>query len=423
MRIRYGVAATLALVVVLALGSTGTSAAPAVATAASDNAVVHWSGVAATAISVGRAPASSSVLGGMVHGAMYDAVAAVEGGLEPFATDVTAAPGASADAAVAQARATSSSSVFRARRLPSRRRTTPTWVDSGRVCEGAGKAAAPPPRPECSRCGAATTSTTSCRTSSRRPAPACSSRSRRLRRSTRSSPSCGRSRTPRRRSTGRGPTRSRPGATRRTWRNCRRTGASTAPSGRRSDRDRPLPHGADLLPVQPDAARPRERPRSRPAGVGAAAGVRARCDGGHDDRLLGGEVPLQLLASEPRDPACGHGREPGDVARSHLAAAGRRQPPGVPVRPLLLHRCRDRVAPELLRDEARAARDLEHRGRRRPAADVRGPGRARGRRRERPRLGRPPLPHHDDRDGQALPADRARHRQADTSWTGSNTTR
>ena len=39
----------------------------------------------------------------MVHGAMYDAVAAVEGGLEPFATGVTAPPGASADAAVAQA--------------------------------------------------------------------------------------------------------------------------------------------------------------------------------------------------------------------------------------------------------------------------------------------------------------------------------
>jgi hypothetical protein len=43
------------------------------------------------------------VLGGIVHGAMYDAVAAVEGGLEPFATGITAAPGASADAAVAQA--------------------------------------------------------------------------------------------------------------------------------------------------------------------------------------------------------------------------------------------------------------------------------------------------------------------------------
>ena len=39
----------------------------------------------------------------MVHGAMYDAVAAIEGGLKPFATGVTAPPGASADAAVAQA--------------------------------------------------------------------------------------------------------------------------------------------------------------------------------------------------------------------------------------------------------------------------------------------------------------------------------
>jgi hypothetical protein len=101
MRIRYGVATTLALVVVLALGSTGTSAAPAAPPA--ENAVLYWSGVAANAIVVGRAPAASAVLGGMVHGAMYDAVAAVEGGLKPFATSVTAPPGASADAAVAQA--------------------------------------------------------------------------------------------------------------------------------------------------------------------------------------------------------------------------------------------------------------------------------------------------------------------------------
>jgi hypothetical protein len=89
--------AFLAFVVVLVVGPTATSAAPG------DNAVVHWSGVAASAIVVGRAPASSSVLGGIVHGAMYDAVAAVEGGLEPFATAVTAPAGASADAAVAQA--------------------------------------------------------------------------------------------------------------------------------------------------------------------------------------------------------------------------------------------------------------------------------------------------------------------------------
>jgi len=92
-----GLTALIAVVALLALG-------PATSSAASgDNAVVHWSGIAAGAIAVGRAPASSSVLGGIVHGAMYDAVAAVEGGLEPFATDVTAPPGASADAAVAQA--------------------------------------------------------------------------------------------------------------------------------------------------------------------------------------------------------------------------------------------------------------------------------------------------------------------------------
>ena len=89
--------AALALVAVLSLGSVSSSAAPG------DNAVVHWSEVAASAIVVGRAPASSAVLGGVVHGAMYDAVAAVQGGLKPFATSVTAPPGASADAAVAQA--------------------------------------------------------------------------------------------------------------------------------------------------------------------------------------------------------------------------------------------------------------------------------------------------------------------------------
>ena len=55
------------------------------------------------AIAAGRPPASSTPLAAMVHGAMYDAVAAVEGGLEPFATGVTAPPEASADAAVAQA--------------------------------------------------------------------------------------------------------------------------------------------------------------------------------------------------------------------------------------------------------------------------------------------------------------------------------
>jgi hypothetical protein len=97
MRIRILLAATVVFVTALALGPAGTPAAPG------DNAVVHWSGVAEGAIAAGRPPASSSVLAGMVHGAIYDAVAAVEGGLEPFATAVTAPLDASADAAVAQA--------------------------------------------------------------------------------------------------------------------------------------------------------------------------------------------------------------------------------------------------------------------------------------------------------------------------------
>ena len=101
MRIKYGLAALLTLLAVLAIGPAGTSAAPAVAPG--ENAVVYWSGVAEVAIAAGRPPASSTPLAAMVHGAVYDAVAAVEGGLEPFATGVTAPPEASADAAVAQA--------------------------------------------------------------------------------------------------------------------------------------------------------------------------------------------------------------------------------------------------------------------------------------------------------------------------------
>jgi len=98
LRVAAGLLATLTLAPVVA-------AAQPVATSAgtTDNAVVHWSAVAESAIAAGRPPASSTVLGGMVHGAMYDAVAAVEGGLEPFVTEVTAPPGASAEAAVAQA--------------------------------------------------------------------------------------------------------------------------------------------------------------------------------------------------------------------------------------------------------------------------------------------------------------------------------
>jgi hypothetical protein len=94
--------ATLGAAAALVLG-------PAASSAPGDNAVVHWSEVAEAAISAGpapgtlRPPATSAVLAGMVHGAMYDAVAAIDTVLEPFATGLTAPPGASADAAVATA--------------------------------------------------------------------------------------------------------------------------------------------------------------------------------------------------------------------------------------------------------------------------------------------------------------------------------
>jgi hypothetical protein len=103
MKLRISIAATLALAAALVLGSAPSSSAPG------ENAVVHWSGIAESAISAGatpttlRPPASSTVLAGMVHAAIYDAVAAIEGDLKPFATDVSAPPDASVEAAVAQA--------------------------------------------------------------------------------------------------------------------------------------------------------------------------------------------------------------------------------------------------------------------------------------------------------------------------------
>jgi hypothetical protein len=92
-------AAILAVTIaVLGLGAGAGSALP------NENAVVYWSGIAEQAISAGsRPPASSQVLSGIVHSAMYDAVAATEGGLEPFLVAPQAAAGASPEAAVAKA--------------------------------------------------------------------------------------------------------------------------------------------------------------------------------------------------------------------------------------------------------------------------------------------------------------------------------
>ena len=271
MKLRISLAATLTLVAVLALG-------PARHLAPGENAVVHWSGIAEGAIAAGRPPASSSVLGGMVHGAMYDAVAAIEGGLAPFATSVTSPPDASADAAVAQA----ARDVLVAR-VPLQAATVQTAYDAymasipdgpakdGGKAVGAAAAAGmlamrtgdhfddvvpyvqPTPGPGVFEPIAPTPPVDTeaavrapvhvrlaVRLSARRPAR----------------------------------------VEQQALRARRGRGAGSRPRGQHdpdsgADRDGPLLHRPDLRPVQPRSARTCERPRPRPARVRKAAGIRA----------------------------------------------------------------------------------------------------------------------------------------------------
>jgi len=91
---------TVAAVVVLAVLGLGT---PAGTADPAENSVTHWTRIAEQFIPIGRPPASSEVIMGTVQAAIYDAVAATEGGMKPFMASVQAPPGASTDAAVATA--------------------------------------------------------------------------------------------------------------------------------------------------------------------------------------------------------------------------------------------------------------------------------------------------------------------------------
>ena len=223
-------------------------------------------------------PRAAPCSAAMVHGAMYDAVAAVEGGLEPFATGVTAPPDASADAAVAQA----ARDVLVAR-VPGQAATVQIAYDTymASIPDGPAKDARQGRRRGRRRRHA--------RDADRRPlrrrrsvrpadagARACSSRSRRRRRSTSSSAvrAAVHVRLAVRLPAGR-PVRADEQALRaRTWPSCRRIGRRRQRRGRRADRDGPLLHRPDLRPVQPRPARAGERARPRPARVGPAAGLR-----------------------------------------------------------------------------------------------------------------------------------------------------
>jgi len=89
--------AAVVVLAVLGLGTPASTADPA------ENSVTHWTRIAEQFIPIGRPPASSEVIMGTVQAAIYDAVAATEGGLEPFMASVPAPRGASTDAAVATA--------------------------------------------------------------------------------------------------------------------------------------------------------------------------------------------------------------------------------------------------------------------------------------------------------------------------------
>ena len=97
----------VAIAAILIVGASAASGARgrahAVRHPSTENAVTHWSLVAQNAISVGRPPASSEVLNGLVHVAIYDAVVAVEGRYEPFAVSIRRSGPTSLDAAVAAA--------------------------------------------------------------------------------------------------------------------------------------------------------------------------------------------------------------------------------------------------------------------------------------------------------------------------------
>ena len=79
------------------------------ATAHAQNAVTQWSAIAERTVAASRSPASSEVLLGVVHAAMYDAVVAVEGHYTPVAS----APAVDAPASGAVAAATAAYSVLK----------------------------------------------------------------------------------------------------------------------------------------------------------------------------------------------------------------------------------------------------------------------------------------------------------------------
>jgi len=101
---RARLAALAVLAVVLVLNGAATGSAKPQSAALPDTQVAAWDAIGVQAFgAAGLTPAEGHVIFGYVAVAVYDAVMAIEGGYEPFAVDVDAPAGASAEAAVAAA--------------------------------------------------------------------------------------------------------------------------------------------------------------------------------------------------------------------------------------------------------------------------------------------------------------------------------
>jgi hypothetical protein len=99
----FGLIAILAVTATIAAASGRTQLASG-QTAPPDVAVTHWSQIAAAPLTAPALGAAAAVTGmAMVHGAIYDAVNAIDGGHQPYLAQPHASPAASLDAAVAAA--------------------------------------------------------------------------------------------------------------------------------------------------------------------------------------------------------------------------------------------------------------------------------------------------------------------------------
>ena len=379
---------------------------------------MHWSGVASSVIVIGRAPASSSAPGATADMARCTTLS--PGSRRPQAVGdwVTAPPGAPADAAVAQG------GTGRPRHQTAR--TGRNGAGCLRHVHGSDPERARQGRRQGSRSSRGSRDDRDAdRRPLRRPARphpaaalgrACSSRSRLCCWSIRSWRSCDRSPT-------RSPSDYRPGppiqrrapAMRRTSRSYRRTGGSTAPSAARSR----------CRPCSSTRSRPTSSSTERCASWRSARGLDLR----ESARMLGdvnvatadtmlafatGQVPRQLLASHrTRDPAGRH-RSPTRTrsrtrpgCRSSSATIPSTRPVYAGFTALRRNRCvstsgRKKVKLVITSPAPGAG----------PTRTFNTLDEARQGRRERPRLGRSSLPLDDDIDGQGLPADRPRRRQA-----------